>query len=163
MDGGWKDTRIGELARAIHERMNVEGLALAIGKDESRAHGAPARMTFSAPEGEDLEPPIQQGGEGRHVCEDRVCNTVVTLWGLTPSATEQLYERMIVALRELGIARGARKFGRVRWEEGGGRAGSAGVKVIVPLALRLPIMSMDLRKALVLTTQTEVLPVGEEA
>lgn len=159
MDTGWKETRLGELAAAIHEKMNVQGLALAIGKDEARAHGAAARLVFSAPDGEDLEPPAQSGGEGKHICEDRVIETTVSLWGQSAGDAEKLFERLIVAMRELGISRRARRFGRVRWEEGGGRAGSSGIKVLVPLVVRIPIMSVDLKKALVLGASVEVVAV----
>jgi hypothetical protein len=156
MDGPWKDTRLGELAAAIHSRMNVQGLVLAVGKDEARANAGPARIIFSAPDGEDLEAPAQHGGEGQHICEDRVIGTNVALWGRTAGDAERLYERFILAIRALGISRRARQFGRVRWEEGAGRAGSAGVKVIVPLVVRIPIVSVDLKKALVLETSVEV-------
>jgi hypothetical protein len=153
--GGWKETRLGEIAVELHKRMNVTGLELAIGKDESRTNSAPARLIVSVPEGEDLEAPAQQGGPGKHVCEDRIVEPVVTVWGATPGEAEKLYERLVVALRELGISRRARTFGRVKWEAGGGRGGSAGVKVSVPIGLRLPILSVDLKTALVLGTHVE--------
>jgi hypothetical protein len=152
---GWKDTRLGELAVELHKRMNVAGLELAIGKDEARGHSAPARLIFSVPDGEDLEAPAQQGGAGKHVCEDRVVETIATVWGATPGEAERLYERLVVALRELGVSRRARTFGRVKWEVGGGRPGSVGVKVSVPIGLRLPILSVDLKTALVLGTHVE--------
>ena len=151
----WKETRLGELAVALHARMNVTGLELAIGKDEGYKHAAPARLIFSIPDGEDLEAPAQQAGAGKHVCEDRVVEPIVTVWGATPGDAEKLYERLIIALRELGISRRARTFGRVKWEVGAGRAGSSGVKVSVPIGLRLPIMSVDLKTALVLGTGLE--------
>jgi len=166
MESGWKETRLGDLARAIHEKMNVQGLALAVGKDEAKGFGSAARLVFSAPEGEELEPPAQQGADGKHICEDRVLETTIAIWGQSAGAAEVLYERLIVALRELGISRHARRFGRVRWEEGAGRAGSAGVKVIVPLAVRLPVLSIDLKKALVLGASAEMAttdPSGEKS
>lgn len=152
MSGGWRDTRIGALAVALHARMNVTGLDLAIGKDEGRMHSAPSRMLVSVPEGEEVEPPAQQAGAGKHVCEDRIVDTIVTLWGATPGEAEQLYERLLVALREMGISRRARAFGRVTWEPGGGRAGSSGIKVSVPIGLRLPVLSLDLKTALIVRT-----------
>jgi hypothetical protein len=155
MGGGWEETAIGQIATALHSTMNVEGLELAIGKDEARALASPARLLFSVPDGEDLEPPAEQGGPGKHICEDRVVETVATIWGATPGEAEGIYLRLLVAVRKLGLSRTARRYGRVQWTVGAGRVGSAGVKISVPLALRFPVADVDLRKALVLTTALE--------
>jgi len=154
--GGWDETALGRFAKELHEKMNVSGLELAIGKEEGRALASPARLIVSTPDHEDLEPPAQQGGAGKHVCEDRLIQANFTVWGASPSDAESVYLRLVQSLRELGLSRRARGYGRVQWLPGAGRAGSAGVKVVVPLSIRLPVVDVDLKRALILGASAEV-------
>ena len=153
--GGWDETSLGRFAKELHEKMNVQGLELAVGKDEGRALASPARLIVSVPEHEDLEPPAQQGGAGKHVCEDRVIEATFTVWGSSPVEAEGVYLRLLQSVRELGVSRRARGYGRVQWMAGAGRAGSAGVKVVVPMSIRLPVVDVDLRHALILKASVE--------